>query len=72
MRYREVAKKLKALGCYEIVNTKRKRGSHRKWFNPATNGLASIPDHGRRDLKIGTLHAVLRYLGIDWQDFNDA
>ena len=72
MRYREVAKKLRALGCHEIVEGRRKRGSHRKWFNPSTNGLASIPDHGRKDLKIGTLHAVLRYLGIDPQDFNNA
>ena len=72
MRYRQVAKKLKALGCHEIVNKKRRRGSHRKWFNPATNGLASIPDHGRKDLKLGTLRAVIGYLGIDWQDFNNA
>ena len=72
MRYRQVAKKLRALGCHEMVNKKRKRGSHRKWFNPATNGFASMLDHGRKDLKEGTLRAVIGYLGIDWQDFNNA
>ena len=70
MRYREVERKLKALGCREIV--RKGRGSHRKWFNPLTNGLASIPDHGTRDLKTGTLRAAIRYLGINWQDFNNA
>ena len=72
MRYRQVAKKLKALGCREIKKKKRKRGSHRKWVNPATKGFASIPDHGRKDLRPGTLRAVVGYLGIDWQDFNNA
>ena len=31
-----------------------------------------MPDHGRKDLKEGTLRAVIGYLGIDWQDFNNA
>lgn len=70
MRYREVERKLKALGCREIV--RKGGGSHRKWFNPRTNGLASIPYHGTCDLKTGTVRAAIRYLGIDWQDFNNA
>ena len=32
MNYKELAKKLRALGCHEIP--RRSGGSHRKWFNP--------------------------------------
>jgi predicted RNA binding protein YcfA (HicA-like mRNA interferase family) len=42
MKYREVAHKLRALGCQELP--RRGDGSHRKWYNPATGGLTSVPD----------------------------
>ena len=72
MKYRQVVKKLRALGCHEIIKKKRKRGSHRKWYNPATGGFASIPDHPGKDIKYGTLRAIVGYLKIDWKDFNNA
>ena len=34
MNYKEFTKKLRAIGCREIV--RRGGGSHRKWFNPLT------------------------------------
>ena len=67
MKYREVARKLRTLGCHETI--RRVRGSHRKWANPLTEGAAIIPDHGGRDLKIGTLRTAIRNLGIDWREF---
>ena len=67
MIYREIAGKLNRLGCQEIKRPG--GGSHRKWFNPATNGGTVIPDWGRRDLKIGTLRGSIRQLGIDWSRF---
>ena len=42
MKYREVEKKLRKLGCAEI-NTGG-RGSHRKWINSANNRGAPLPD----------------------------
>jgi predicted RNA binding protein YcfA (HicA-like mRNA interferase family) len=70
MTYREVARKLAALGC---VETPRKGGgSHRKWRNPATNRSTVVPDWGGRDLKIGTLRAAVRQLGIQWAAFENA
>lgn len=69
MKYREVAQRLKALGC-ENRHTRR-RGSHRKWYNPLANKTVVIPDHGANDLKIGTIRAAIRNLGIDWKDFMD-
>ncbi|MCU0522348.1 MAG: type II toxin-antitoxin system HicA family toxin [Anaerolineae bacterium] len=70
MRYREVARKLKSLGCEELP--RRGGGSHRKWYNAVTDRLASVPDWGSKDLKIGTLRAVIRQLGLDWDTFREA
>ena len=71
MKYRRVAKKLKSLGCYEIVEKKRKRGSHRSWYNPNTDCAATIPDHRGKDLKDGTLRAAINKLQLDWEEFNN-
>ena len=70
MRYREAARKLKKLGCDEIP--RRGKGSHRVWRNPRTDRIAPLPDWGSKDLKLGTLRAVIRQLGLDWDQFNNA
>jgi len=70
MKYREVTRKLAALGCEELPRAG--GGLHRKWFNPDTEQATVIPDWGGRDLKIGTVRAAVRQLGIDWQDFQNA
>jgi predicted RNA binding protein YcfA (HicA-like mRNA interferase family) len=67
MTYREAARKLAALGCREIP--RRGGGSHRKWNNPATNRSTVLPDHGGKDLKLGTVRAAVRQLGLDWATF---
>ncbi len=67
MKYREVAEKLRKLGCEEIP--RRSRGSHRKWHNPATGAIRPLPDWGAKDLKMGTLRQVIRGLGLDWDEF---
>lgn len=67
MNYREVTRKLIALECYELP--RRGGGSHRKWFNPMTQRVTALPDWGSRDLKWGTIRAVVRQLGIDWNIF---
>jgi mRNA interferase HicA len=67
MRYRQVARKRRALGCEELP---RRRGtSHRKWYNQATERIAPVPDWGSKDLKIGTLQHIVRQLGLDWETF---
>ena len=70
MIYREVARKLRRLGCEE--DPRRGGGSHRKWRNPRTATRTSIPDWGPKDLKIGTLHAAVHQLGLTWHDFEEA
>lgn len=70
MKYREVARKLTALGCNELP--RKGGGSHRKWFNPSNQQATVVPDWGGRDLKLGTVRAAVRQLGINWQDFQNA
>jgi predicted RNA binding protein YcfA (HicA-like mRNA interferase family) len=66
VRYREVEKRLRELGCLEL---KSKSGSHRKWINPAAGRGAPVPDWGSKDLKLGTLKAAIKQLGLDWNEF---
>jgi mRNA interferase HicA len=70
VRYRDGAAKLIALGCRELPRTG--GGSHRKWFNPSTNRATVLPDWGGKDLKIGTVRAAIRQLGLDWESFHRA
>ncbi len=70
MRYREATRKLLALGCQELPRTG--TGSHRKWQNPANQQITTLPDWGSKDLKLGTLRAAIKQLGLDWQAFSHA
>lgn len=70
MTYRDVTRKLAVLGCHEVPRTG--GGSHRKWFNPATNQGTTVPDWGGRDLKQGTIRGCVRQLGLDWNEFKRA
>jgi len=70
VKYREAARKLDALGCRELP--RRGGGSHRKWHNPSTDRIAPVPDWGNKDLKLGTLRALVRQLGLDWDTFKNA
>jgi predicted RNA binding protein YcfA (HicA-like mRNA interferase family) len=70
MKYREVARRLVALGCGEMP--RKGGGSHRKWHNPATNRSTVVPDWGGRDLKMGTVRGAVRQLGIGWSAFESA
>jgi len=70
MNYREVARKLRRLGCHEL--RRRGGGSHRKWYNPAVNRGTTLPDWGAKDLKVGTVHAAVAQLGLTRKDFEEA
>ena len=67
MTYRVIIQKLISLGCTELP--RQGGGSHRKWFNPQNRHAAIVPDWGSRDLKIGTVKAAVKQLGIEWDDF---
>ena len=67
MRYIEIKRKLRRLGCQELKSSG--KGSHRKWYNPDTNKKATGP-YNNRELAKGTLH--LQTLEIDRNMFEDA
>ncbi|MEQ1605211.1 MAG: type II toxin-antitoxin system HicA family toxin [Pyrinomonadaceae bacterium] len=67
MKYKEVAKKLRKLGCEDV--SRRGGGSHRKWHNPSRKTKAIVPDWGSKDLKVGTLRSAVKDLGFDWEEF---
>ena len=69
MKYKEIIKKLRKMGCTEIP--RKGGGSHRKWYNPEKNKIAPIPDWGNKDLKIGTLRKIVRQLELDWDEFKN-
>jgi predicted RNA binding protein YcfA (HicA-like mRNA interferase family) len=70
VNYREASRKLAALGCREIP--RKGGGSHRKWMNPVTGRSTVLPDWGGRDLKLGTIRAAVRQLGLDRASFEGA
>ncbi|HEV8158841.1 MAG TPA: type II toxin-antitoxin system HicA family toxin [Pyrinomonadaceae bacterium] len=72
MKYREVTKKLKALGCAELSN--KRKGSHRNWINPKAKTVAPVPVPywGSKDLKGGTIRGIVRELELDWEEFKKA
>ncbi len=68
MTYRELTRKLHALGC---EFKRQSKGSHEIWTNPRTNQSAVIPNHPG-DLPKGTIAAILKELRIERDEFNSA
>ena len=69
MTYRELTRKLKSLGC---EFDRQSRGSHEIWRNPATGNRTTIPNWGGRDLRLGTIRAIMRDLELDKAAFDQA
>jgi len=65
MKYRELTKRLRDLGCEFVRNG---AGSHRIWWNPAIGRYTTIPDWGSKELKLGTLRRILADLGLSIED----
>lgn len=66
MRYRDLVKRLQALGCEELRVGK---GSHRIWRNPTTGQVTTVPDWGHKDLSPGTVRGIIRELGLSRKEF---
>jgi predicted RNA binding protein YcfA (HicA-like mRNA interferase family) len=69
MKYAELVKKLRRLGCYR---TRFGAGSHEIWRNPVTQKQAPIPYHRTKEIGPGLLAHILRQLGIKRQDLDEA
>ncbi|SPD72930.1 Toxin, HicA family [uncultured Desulfobacterium sp.] len=64
-RYREIVKRLKALG---FVFDRQAAGSHEIWYNEQADHYTTIPNHPG-DMPEGTLRAILRQADIQPDDF---
>jgi len=60
MSAREVRKKLRKAGCREL----RQKGSHIQVFCPPDR-QGTVPAHGSKDIKKGTLKSIEKSLWID-------
>ncbi len=69
MKYAELTRKLRRLGCYL---TRYGAGSHEMWRNPATGKQVPIPYHRSKEIGPELLSRILRQLGIDREDFDQA
>ena len=69
MKYSELARKLRRLGCYP---TRFGAGSHELWRNPATHSQTPIPYHRSKDIGPELLARILRQLDIDRDRFDEA
>jgi predicted RNA binding protein YcfA (HicA-like mRNA interferase family) len=61
MKYRELSKRLRELGCEFVRNGV---GSHRIWWNPGNDRYTTIPDWGAKDLAPGTVRKIVSDLGF--------
>lgn len=42
----------------------RQTGSHKIFKHPTKKGIVVIPDHGKDDIRIGTLNSILKQAGL--------
>jgi predicted RNA binding protein YcfA (HicA-like mRNA interferase family) len=68
MTYRDLTRKLLALGC---EFKRQSKGSHEIWTNPSKKFSAVVPHHPG-DIPKGTLNTILKQLGIDRDEFDAA
>jgi len=69
MKYAELTRKLRRLGCYF---TRHGAGSHEIWRNPVTGKQVPIPYHRTKEIGPKLLARILRQLGVDREDFDRA
>jgi predicted RNA binding protein YcfA (HicA-like mRNA interferase family) len=46
---------------FELVG---QRGSHRKWRNLETRAVVTVPEHGRKEVPMGTVRQIMLAAGI--------
>jgi predicted RNA binding protein YcfA (HicA-like mRNA interferase family) len=69
MKYAELTRKLRRLGCYF---TRYGAGSHEIWRNPASGKQVPIPYHRSKEIGPELLSRILHQLSIDREDFDQA
>lgn len=62
MKYNELHRLLREIGCYPIKN--KSIAGHPAWFSPVTGRTFPTSNHGSEDVKRGTLKNILRDSGL--------
>jgi len=60
MKAREVIKLLSEDGWYQD----RQKGSHKIFKHHEKKGTIPVPDHGAKDIPVGTLKSILKMAGL--------
>lgn len=67
-KYRDIIKKLKALGFEFYRNA---AGSHEIWYNPTTDKFTTVARHNA-DMPEGTMKSILNQADVSTDDFLNA
>lgn len=59
--YRKLTKKLKKLG---FTFYREGKGSHTLWVREKDKKAVPIPKHGNKDIMSGTLHMIIKQIGL--------
>lgn len=62
MTYRELKRKLRKAGCYEV--RKKGRQPHETWYSPITGKKFPVGRHESEEVKPGTLNSILEAAGL--------
>ncbi|MBO7468910.1 MAG: type II toxin-antitoxin system HicA family toxin [Bacteroidales bacterium] len=63
MKYSELEKLLKRIGCYD---TGKQQNGHPLWYSPITKELFQMSNHHSNEVKIGTLKSILKKSGFEF------
>jgi predicted RNA binding protein YcfA (HicA-like mRNA interferase family) len=66
MKYEQVVKRLKKLG---FTFYRQGKGSHELWVRSEDGKVVPIPKHKGKDIKKGTLGAIIREIGVSLDEF---
>lgn len=61
MKYNELEKKLKKIGCYD---TGEQQNGHPLWFSPVTGKFFKMSNHGSDEVAKGTLNSIKKAAGL--------
>jgi len=61
MKYNELHRALKKIGCYE---TGEQRGGHPEWYSPITNMNFVTSNHLSEEVRPGTLKSIKKSSGL--------
>lgn len=65
MRYSELRRRLRKLGCERL---RQAGGSHEIWWRPGTEYRTVLPNHPSKEVSKGTLSAILKDLGLTLEE----